>query len=80
MTRGGLETVSTESGTEGSNPALSSGESCANHGLRGDVRHGACSAARDDPQVETLSPGRSGGVQYGSGHGLNPTGHQRVFR
>ena len=27
MTRGGLETVSTESGTEGSNPALSSGES-----------------------------------------------------
>jgi hypothetical protein len=30
MTRGGLETVSTESGTEGSNPALSSGESGTN--------------------------------------------------
>jgi hypothetical protein len=30
MTRGGLETVSTESGTEGSNPALSSDESATN--------------------------------------------------
>jgi hypothetical protein len=30
MTRGGLETVSTESGTEGSNLALSSKESIAN--------------------------------------------------
>jgi hypothetical protein len=30
MTRGGPETVSTESGTEGSNPAPSSGESAAN--------------------------------------------------
>jgi hypothetical protein len=34
MTRGGLETVSTESGTEGSNPALSSGESPANLSFR----------------------------------------------
>jgi hypothetical protein len=54
----------------------SSGESCANHGLRGDVRHGACSAARDDPQVETLSrratlsPGLVGRVPIGSDLGL----------
>ena len=27
-------------GTGSSNPSPSSGESCANHGLRGDVRHG----------------------------------------
>ena len=33
-------------GTDGSNPASSSGESCANHGLRGDVRHWVCRAAR----------------------------------
>ena len=40
MTRGGLETVSTESGTEGSNPALSSGESRANRRARGEtLRH-----------------------------------------
>src|ERR1700732_2852951 len=33
-------------GTKSSNPVPSSGESCANHGLRGDVRHWVCRAAR----------------------------------
>ena len=47
---------SSQRGTDSSNPFPSCGESCANHGLRGDVRHGACSAARDDPQVG-LVPG-----------------------
>jgi hypothetical protein len=32
--------------TGSSNPSPSSGESCANHGLRGDVRHWVCRAAR----------------------------------
>ena len=33
-------------GTDGSNPSPSSGESGANRGLRGDVRHWVCRAAR----------------------------------
>jgi hypothetical protein len=40
-------------GTDGSNPSPSSGESGANHGLRGDVRHWVCRAA------QALGPTRS---------------------
>ena len=59
MTRGGLETVSTESGTEGSNPALSSGESHANlpsgRPARAKVREAVLTVAGGVKQVSFVS-------------------------
>src|ERR1700732_4561890 len=53
MTRGGLETVSTESGTEGSNPALSSDESATNRAAAWEPCH---------PETRAMAAGaRTGG-------------------